>query len=84
MKHLAAEDLREFHRFIGLKLANGSNGLTPEEALDEWRDLHPDTPEADQSAEVVRAVRLALAEMEAGDRGTPAAEVLAELRAHGS
>jgi hypothetical protein len=75
-----AEELREFHQFVGHKLDQGAAKLSPEEVLDEWRDLHPDERENDNSPEVVRAVRQALADMDAGDRGTAAAEVLAELR----
>jgi L-alanine-DL-glutamate epimerase-like enolase superfamily enzyme len=55
--------------------------LSPEEVLDEWRELHPDGFDAVDSAAAVSAVRQALADMEAGDRGTPAQDVLAEIRA---
>jgi hypothetical protein len=32
-----ANELREFHDFLGRKLGNGGADLSPEEALDEWR-----------------------------------------------
>jgi hypothetical protein len=81
MSQPITEELRAFHLFIGHQIEQGRNQLSPEEVLDEWRELYPDTPEADESVETIRAVRQALADMEAGDRGTAASEVLAELRA---
>jgi hypothetical protein len=74
-------ELHKFHRFIGSKLAQGKVQLSPEEVLDEWRELYPDSRDVGDSAATVRAVRQALADREAGDRGTPAPEVLAQLRA---
>ena len=41
----AASELREFHRFLSAKLENGGAELLPEEALDEWRQLHPELSE---------------------------------------
>ena len=37
------EELREFHRFLTDKLRVDGIDLSPEEALDEWRRLHPRT-----------------------------------------
>ena len=59
-------ELEKFHKFIGEKLSNGAADMTPEEALDEWRALHPT---AEELAESVAAIKEALADMEAGDTG---------------
>src|SRR5438128_10821392 len=80
MNQSAAEELREFHRFVSQKLDQGNGALLPEDVLDEWREIHPEYCSSQESAETVTAVRQALVDMEAGDRGTPASEVLAELR----
>ena len=36
------DDLRDFHHFLGEKLNADGAILSPEEALDEWRRLHPE------------------------------------------
>ncbi len=72
-------ELREFHEFLGQKLNNGSAHASPEEVLDEWRALHP---ESDEFRESVVAIRQALADLANGDEGRPIDEVLAELRTH--
>ena len=78
MNPQATDELREFHAFLGEKLKNGSAYASPEEALDEWRALHPDP---DLFADDSVAIQQALDDMAAGDRGRPADEVIAELRA---
>ncbi|MCE9552563.1 MAG: hypothetical protein K8T91_04185 [Planctomycetes bacterium] len=70
-------DLQEFHSFLGETLASGRGDLSPEEALDEWRILHPAPAEL---AESVAAVRRALRDMQSGDRGRPADAVLSDIR----
>lgn len=72
----SVNELNEFYVFLGDKLKNGGADLSPEEALDEWRELHPE-PEFDDATE---AIQEALDDMDAGDRGRPAEEVIAELR----
>ena len=42
MPFQSTHELREFHRFVGEKLNNGGMDLSPEQALEEWRRLHPD------------------------------------------
>jgi hypothetical protein len=77
----ASSDLAEFHDFLGEKLAHGDTHLSPEEALDEWRAVHP---AGEASADDYEAVRQALAEMEAGDTGVPFEEFDRRIRAkHG-
>jgi len=59
-------ELRDFHHFLGEKLSNGGVDLSPEEALDEWRQLHPDSH---AFVEEVTAIQEALDDMANGDRG---------------
>ena len=66
-----AEDLREFHRFLSDKVSDSSPELSPEEALDEWRKVHPET---DAMAENVGAIQESLDDIANGDRGIPFAE----------
>lgn len=64
----ARGELLSFHQFLSEQLDAEELCLSPEEALDVWRTQHP-TPE--QYAANVQAVREALADMDAGDTGTP-------------
>ena len=79
MKIHAIDELRAFHEFLGEKLKNGGAELSPEEAVDEWRDLHPDPEYLDEDA---AAIQEALDDMANGDKGMPADEAIAELREH--
>ena len=56
-------ELREFHRFVGEKLNNGGVDLSPEQALEEWRRLHPDESAL---AEDTAAIQEALADLASG------------------
>lgn len=73
----AQPGLAAFHQYIGEHLRNGGSHLSPEEALEEWRLLHPD---AGLHAENVKAIKAALRDMEAGDRGIPFEDHLREIR----
>ena len=42
------EELRAFHRFLTEKLDTDGTDLSPEEALDEWRQLHPQSQALDE------------------------------------
>ena len=79
MNSPVSQELRSFKDFVSEKLESGDAGLTPEEALDQWRSLHPDPEDLQQS---VAAVRKALIDMANGDRGRhqPADDVLSDLR----
>jgi hypothetical protein len=72
-----ANDLRDFHEFLGEKLSNGGAELSPEEALDEWRARHP---ESHGFADEVAAVKEALDDMANGDAGMPFDEFDREFR----
>jgi hypothetical protein len=62
------EELREFHRFLTDKLSVDGIDLSPEEALDEWRQRHPQTQAFDEE---VAAIREALDDVAKGDQGIP-------------
>jgi hypothetical protein len=66
MSTQALDELRDFHRYLGEKLSNGQVNWSPEEALDEWRRLHP---ESLASTEDTLAIQEALSDLANGDRG---------------
>jgi hypothetical protein len=70
-------ELLSFHQFVAEQLNTGGLRLSPEEALEAWR-LRNRSPE--EYAEDVQAIREALADMDAGDTGTPLEVFLAEFR----
>jgi len=74
---LVQNELEQFHAYVGERLRTAEWRVSPEEVLDEWLLLHPD-PQA--HAENVMAVKAAIRDMEAGDRGRPADEVLRDIR----
>src|SRR5439155_26265117 len=61
-------ELRDFHEFLGEKLSNSGVSLSPEEALDEWREQHPESQELTDD---VAAIKEALDDMANGDAGMP-------------
>ena len=71
------EELREFHHFLTDKLNVNGIDLSPEEALDEWRRLHPQTQAFDEE---VAAIGEALDDMAKGDRGIPFDEFDGDFR----
>jgi hypothetical protein len=72
-----SSELQQFYSFLGERLANGGARISPEEALDEWRAENPSKEMLDES---IAAIKKALEDMEAGDTGRPAEEVVADLR----
>jgi hypothetical protein len=72
-------DLASFYEFIGKRLKEGDDKLSPEEALDIWRSEHPDSEEFEDT---VAALREALEEMDAGNAGIPAEQFFREFREH--
>jgi hypothetical protein len=61
-------ELHEFHRFLTDRLCADDSDLSPEEALDEWRRLHPQAQTLDED---VAAIREALDDVAKGDIGIP-------------
>jgi hypothetical protein len=70
-------ELRAFHAFLTEKVNNGSADLLPEEVLDEWRQLHPEPFDDEDS---VAAIQAALDDIARGDKGISLEELDAELR----
>lgn len=68
MPTITTEELRAFHRFLSDRLDAGGTDLSPEEALDEWRRLHPPALAFDED---VAAIQEALDDVARGDRGVP-------------
>ena len=71
-------ELESFHRFLGDQLSHGGSTLTPEECLELSREQNPPDDEVEADTD---AIREALDDMEAGDRGQPLQAFLAEFRA---
>jgi hypothetical protein len=66
MASRAGNELAGFHQFIATKLSEQNSNLSPEEALDLWRETHPFP---DQDPDAVAAIEEVLAEIKASDRG---------------
>lgn len=73
-----SDELEQFHRFIADKLAKGESAVSPEAAVDQWRELHPSS---DDLAEDVTAIKEALADLAAGDKGQPLDQFDRDFRA---
>ena len=73
-----ARELMDFHAFIGELLKNGSADLLPEEALDVWRERHPDPLDLEDD---VAAIQAAIDDRENGERGMPLEQFDREFRA---
>lgn len=63
-------ELQNFRQYLDQRLTDGSQELSPEEALRDWRE-HQQT---------IQSIRRGLADVEAG-RTRPAVDVIEELRA---
>lgn len=61
--------IESFLEYVQRKIADGHTDITPEQALAMWREFNAS----------VKAIQEALDDMEAGDEGVPADEVIAEL-----
>ena len=70
-------DLQEFHDFVGERLKLGESKMSPEEALDKWREQHPDEITEDD----LEAIKEALDDVDRGDNGVPFEEFIREFRA---
>ena len=77
MKKPPATELAGFRDFIGELLKNGSADLLPEEALDEWRQRHPDPLDFEDD---LTAIQAALDDLDRGDKGIPFEEFDREIR----
>jgi hypothetical protein len=73
----AVNELREFHRFLGAKLENGGADLLPEEALEEWRQIHPEPWDEEDD---VAAIQAAMDDLDNGVKTISLQEVDREIR----
>ncbi len=70
-------ELKEFHTFLTGRVQVESLELSPEEALDEWRQSHPSPELAEEDS---AAIQEALDDVAKGDRGLPFAQFDHEFR----
>ena len=71
------QQIDSFHDFATQHVSNGGAGLSMEQLFDLWQEQQPS---AEELTESVAAVKAALRDMENGDTGRPAEDVIAELR----
>jgi hypothetical protein len=76
-----SNELRDFHRFLSEKVTSAAPVLSPEEALDEWRRLHPSTETAEED---FAAIQEALGDLEQGDKGLSFDDFDREFRRQGN
>jgi hypothetical protein len=77
MSTSSQNELASFHQFIGQQLGSNQAHLSPEEALDLWREQHPCSEE---DTETIAAIRESLADIEAGEQGMTVEEFGREFR----
>jgi len=70
------QQLQSFYQFADQRLRNGGGDATLDELYGEWRACNP-TPEELETN--VLAVRAALRDMEAGEKGQPIEEFISEF-----
>jgi hypothetical protein len=77
--------LAEFHEYLAKHLTDPLPHRSPEDLLEEWRiergDLEADVFDQATHEENVAAIREALRDMDSGDEGVDAHEVIRELDA---
>lgn len=72
------EQIDSFHQFATQQLANGGREKTVDELYDQWRF---ENQTAEEFEENVAAIQGAIDDMNDGDSGRDADEVIAEIRA---
>jgi hypothetical protein len=73
----ARHDLLSFHQFVTDQLKTGEPTLSPEEAVEVWRLCNRTREEYDED---VAAIREALEDLDAGEKGMPLEQFLDEFR----
>ena len=71
-------ELHDFHQFVGELVKSNSSAQSPEDAVQEWRALHPDSESAAIEA---AAIQEAIDDLAAGDIGVPFEEFDRAFRA---
>jgi hypothetical protein len=72
-----SEELRAFYQFVGEKLATGAVQESPEDLLDEWREMHPEPLEVEDDVDAIAA---ALDDLDNGVAGMPLTEFDRKVR----
>jgi len=70
----AGNELESFRQFLDFQLSSGRAEMTPEESVSLWR-------ESQEYGESVDAIKKAIQDLEAGDRGKPLQQFIDEFRA---
>jgi hypothetical protein len=70
------QDLQSFQRYASARLLNGGDQLEIDDLLEEWKHQ---TPDPDQAQGDMRAVEATLRDMDHGDHGRTADEVIREI-----
>ena len=70
------QELQSFYEFAEQRLRNGGSDLSLDDLYDQWRACNP-TP--DQLETDVLAVRAALRDLDAGEKGQPIDEFIGEF-----
>jgi hypothetical protein len=73
----SANDLSAFHEFVAGQISSNSDLNSPEDCLVMWRTMHPNPQEF---SDCVETLKTSLQEMEAGDNGQSARQMLNEAR----
>ncbi len=76
MKTQLINELRAFHAFLGEELAKGDADMSPEDAVDIWRETHSDEGFTDD----VAAIQEALDSVDRGEHGIRLEDFDHELR----
>lgn len=72
----SSSDFSGFVQFAAAQLQAGTE-LTPEQAVEQWRAMHPSE---DEAADLEAAIQEAIDDMEAGQKGIPFEEFKREFR----
>jgi hypothetical protein len=73
----SANDLSAFHEFVAGQISSNSDLNSPEDCLVMWRTMHPNPKEFSGCVEILKS---SIQDMEAGDRGRSARQLLSESR----
>ena len=74
----STQELHSFHKYAAARIQNGGAKLELDELLDEWKHQNPDPQQLQEDA---LAVKASLRDIEGGETGVPADDVIADIRA---
>jgi hypothetical protein len=73
----SVNDLSAFSEFVAGQIRSNNEISSPEECLVMWRTMHPNPVEFSECLEILKS---SLQDMNAGDKGLPAREMLYDAR----